>query len=460
MDNRLVEFGRGLRAAGVSASLAELLDAFHAVEEVGVQNRALFRAALRTTLVKEVRHFETFDELFPLYFGRGEPPLQDVAEFLTAVEQSQLQQALSQFDERIQQLLEWLTSGDGPTAVELQQLAEQSGLQWLHDPQQSLWLTKRMLQQMGFGQLPEKLNQLLQTLRDMGLGRETIERISGVIEINQQLIREQVAEQAGLEIARRRADRPTELHGPDLMHKSFHALTPAEISQLRFELQRLIQQLRTRAALRRKRQKSGQLDARRTIRHSQRYAGVPFELKYRHRKLKPKIVFIFDASNSMQRVVEFMLYFVTEMQDQVSRLRSFAFYDNLGEVSDILRQLDMRVPHKAFYEVQRGIPGYLYGTNLGRSLQTFYDQHLSAVDRHTTVIIMGDGRNNHYDPRLDLVHDLQKRAKQLIWFTPENERLWGTGDSDMNLYAPLCDAVYPVRNLAQLSTAVDKIMTN
>ncbi|MCA9980669.1 MAG: VWA domain-containing protein, partial [Anaerolineales bacterium] len=349
---------------------------------------------------------------------------------------------------------------DGPTAEQLQQLAEQSGIQWIDNPQQGFWVSRRMLQQMGFAQLPEKLAQLWQTLRDMGLSQETIERISGVVEINQELIREQVAEQVGLEIARRRANRPQELHGPDLMHKSFQALSPQEIAQLRFELQRLVRQIRTRAALRRRRHKTGQIDPRKTMRHSQRYAGVPFEIKYRQRKLKPNIVFIFDASNSMQRVVEFMLFFVAEMQDQVSKMRSFAFYDNLGEVSDIIRTLDMRVPNKAFYEVQRGIPGYLYGTNLGRSLQTFYDKHLQAVDRRTTVIIMGDGRNNHYDPRLDLVRDLQKRAKQLIWFTPEQEQLWGTGDSDMDVYAPLCDAVYPVRNLAQLSTAVDKIISN
>jgi uncharacterized protein with von Willebrand factor type A (vWA) domain len=85
---------------------------------------------------------------------------------------------------------------------------------------------------------------------------------------------------------------------------------------------------------------------------------------------------------------------------------------------------------------------------------------LSAVDGRTTVIIVGDGRNNYYDPRLDLVKDLQRRAKKLIWFTPESERIWGTGDSDMQHYAPLCDAVYPVRNLAQMSAAVDKILVD
>jgi len=74
------------------------------------------------------------------------------------------------------------------------------------------------------------------------------------------------------------------------------------------------------------------------------------------------------------------------------------------------------------------------------------------------VIILGDGRNNFNSPRLDLVKMLQRRARRLIWLNPEAERQWGVGDSDMREYAALCDAVYPVRNLAQLSSAVDKLL--
>ncbi|MGH8245033.1 MAG: VWA domain-containing protein, partial [Gammaproteobacteria bacterium] len=72
--------------------------------------------------------------------------------------------------------------------------------------------------------------------------------------------------------------------------------------------------------------------------------------------------------------------------------------------------------------------------------------------------ILGDGRNNYNSPRIDLMKDLQRRAKRLIWFNPEERRKWGTGDSDMLDYAPICDVVYQVRNLAQLSAAVDQLL--
>jgi uncharacterized protein with von Willebrand factor type A (vWA) domain len=103
-------------------------------------------------------------------------------------------------------------------------------------------------------------------------------------------------------------------------------------------------------------------------------------------------------------------------------------------------------------------PGY-YNTNLGYSLSSFCHNYLDAVDHRTTVIFLGDGRNNFNDPRLDLVQTIKRRAQRIIWLNPESPRLWGTGDSDALEYLPLCDAAYEVSNLAQLTEAVDRLLT-
>ena len=79
MDDRIVEFVRGLRAAGVRVSLAESVDAMHAVQTLGISNKKIFQESLRATLVKESDDFAAFDELFPLYFGSGGPPLPGAA---------------------------------------------------------------------------------------------------------------------------------------------------------------------------------------------------------------------------------------------------------------------------------------------------------------------------------------------------------------------------------------------
>ena len=75
MDDRIIEFVRGMRAAGVRVSMAESADAMRAVEVLGVADKDLFRQSLRATLVKESDDFAVFEQLFPLYFGADGQPV-------------------------------------------------------------------------------------------------------------------------------------------------------------------------------------------------------------------------------------------------------------------------------------------------------------------------------------------------------------------------------------------------
>ncbi len=458
MDQRIVEFIHGLRAAGVRVSMAESQDAMRAITILGVQEKTLFKESLRTTLVKEAEDFPVFDEMFPLYFGSGGPPLQNAMEELSADEQEMLKAALSALSGRLDALLDWLTSGDGPSKEELEEMARRAGAEWA-DPSHARWVTRRMMQQLGFGQLEEKMGELMQKLQEMGMSQEAIAKLMGIVEENQEALAEQIAQQVGRQIgeemANRRERRPDALHGPDLMHKSFDALSGQEMQLLRKEIQRLVAQLRSRAALRRKRGEEGKFDAKGTIRANQKYAGIPFELRFKKKKLKPSLVMICDVSNSMRSAVEFMLRLVYELQDQISRVRSFAFYGDLTEITTVM---DGKRVEEAISEAHRSIPGGPWRTDLGSSLETFFRFYLNAVDGRTTVIFLGDGRNSWNPHRADLLADLQRRAKRLVWFNPESRRQWGDGDSDMWSYAPFCDQIYHVRNLAQLSAAIDKLL--
>lgn len=457
MDNRVVEFIRGLRAAGVRVSLAESVDAMHAVEALGVTNKEVFRSLLRATLVKEHDDFAAFEELFPLYFGSGGPPLQSALDDMSPEEQEMLQMALSALSGRMQQLLDWLSSGEGPSKEELEEMARRAGVEWANSPQEGRWVTRRMLQQMGFAQMEEQMQQLYEKLQEMGMSQEAIEKLMGVVEANREALAEQVGQRVGQQIAEQRANRPDDLHGSDLMHKPLQSLTEEDANQLRKEVQRLVTQMRSRAALRRKRGSKGKFDAKGTIRSNLKNGGVPVELKFKKKKLKPSLVLICDVSTSMRSVAEFMLRLTYELQDQVARARSFAFNSDMQEISVTLsgsRAADAVTT--VLYDIP---PGY-YATDLGNSLNTFSKKFMDAVDGRTTVVILGDGRNNHNSPRLDLMKDLQRRAKRLVWFNPEPQRQWGTGDSDMLEYYPVCDSVSVVRNLAQLATAVDRLLAD
>jgi uncharacterized protein len=459
MDDRIIDFVRGLRAAGVRVSMAESADAMRAVEVLGITDKDLFRRSLRTTLVKESDDFAAFDELFPLYFGSGGPMMQNALGDLSDEEQEMLKAALQALSGRLQSLMDWLTSGEGPTKEELEELAERAGVQWANNPQDGRWVTRRMLQQMGMSQLEDQLRELMEKLAEMGMSQEAIEKLMGVVEANREALAEQVAQQVGRQIAEQRANRPEELYGSDLMHKPFDALSEEEANLLRKEVQRLVTQLRSRAALRRKRGKDGKFDSKSTIRANQRYGGVPMEIKFKKKKLKPSLVLICDVSRSMLSVAEFMLRLTYELQDQVAKTRSFGFYSDMEEISLVIagnRASDaVDGVMETFY--QRA-PQH-YATDLGNSLETFFGNWLESINHRTTVVILGDGRNNFNSPRIDLIKDLQRRSRRLVWFNPEPPRQWGTGDSDMLEYAPLCNQVYMVRNLAQLSAAVDRLIT-
>jgi uncharacterized protein len=458
MDQRIIEFIRGLRAAGVRVSVAESQDALRATQSLGVMDKELFRESLRATLIKRREDYQPFQELFPLYFSSGDAPLQNAAEELAEDEMEMLRAALQGMTGRLDALLKWLTSGEGPTKEELEQMAQRAGMRWAQSPQDAYWVTRDMLKQMGYEQLGQKMQELIAKLREMGMSEAAISKLLGVVEANRDTLAQNVAQRIGLQIAQERAERPDELGGSDLMNKPFGSLTEAERGELRAELGRLINQLRTRAALRRRRGTAGKFDAKNTIRASQRYGGVPFELRFRKQKLKPSLVLLFDVSGSLQETVDFALRLLYELQDQVSKVRSFAFYADLAEVTDILARLDTAVDD-IYPAVRRAVRGGAYQTDLGRGLEIFHEQHLASVSNRTTVIIMGDGCNSWNPPRVDLLDTLARRAKRLIWLNTEDPYA-RQEDSDMHLYAPLCSAVYPVRNLAQLATAVDKLLVD
>src|ERR671911_2110654 len=68
MQDQIIEFANVLRRNGVRVSLSENIDAFRAVDLLGIENASQFRAALRTTLVKRAVDLRPFEELFDFFF--------------------------------------------------------------------------------------------------------------------------------------------------------------------------------------------------------------------------------------------------------------------------------------------------------------------------------------------------------------------------------------------------------
>ena len=455
MDERVVQFIAGLRAAGVRVSLAESQDAFRAVEQMGIMNRAAFRLALRATLIKERKDEPLFERLFPMYFSSGGPPLIPAGDALTPEQQKMLEAAMRALAGDLSRLLQMLAAGRGPTKEEMEQWARQAGANRARRPESQNYVTREMLRRMGLEDLAEQIERLMQQLAQMGMTQEGQEAVLRLILANRDLLTEQTQQFVGQKIAGQMADQPRQrLDEAELMQKPFKDLSETEARLLRQLVARLAARLRSRAALRQKKGDGKILDAKTTLRANIQTGGVPFELHFKKKHLKPKFALICDMSESMRDVIEFMLRLMYELQDQVAKARSFGFYDHLEDVTEEF--LGHR-PDEAIPLVKHRFPYIPYGTDLGRCLADFCGDHLDAVDRRTTVIFLGDARNNFNNPRLDQLELLKRRARKVVWFNPEPRYKWGTDDSDMPQYVPLCDAVHQVSNLAELTDAVDKL---
>ena len=467
MDARLVAFAQALRAAGARVSLAESEDAARALAALGALERERVHQALRACLSKS-RHDQTlFDEYFPLYFGGDEPPLLPASEGFTEEELRQLQEALAQMTamgmdgresirRRLEQLLELLLAGQPFDEEQLRRLSERAGLASADDPRQGSWFARRMKRQAGLTSLENLLAMLWDALEAQGMPLDTVDELLAQLAENATGLNEQLARYVGRQLSEQAIERPAAPEN-ELLDLPFWRLREEEEARIREAIRRLIARIRSRAALRQKRARRGQPDPRRTLRANMRYGGVPFLIERRRKQLRPSLVLLCDVSTSVRHCAEFLLTMIYELQDQVRRTRSYVYIHDLHDISETLNAAPPRQALRRVLAENR--PGY-YSTDLGNGLRRFQREHMRWLDARTTVIFLGDGRNNYNDPNLAAIREMRQKARRLLWFVPESRRQWGSGDSDMLLYASHADAVYPVQTLRQLARAVDRILVD
>jgi uncharacterized protein len=317
------------------------------------------------------------------------------------------------------------------------------------------WMAQRMMRALAFPEVQKALKELMEQLAQMGMNRERLDQMRQMIQQNMQAMQEQIQQFAGQRIAENMSEKPRGQNADDLMNRPFHALSDADKKVLQREVKRLAAALRTRIALRQKRMKSGQMDPKATIRANLKYHGVPMEIRHKDRVKKPKIVVICDISTSMRFCSELMLSFLFALQGQVRKTHAFAFIDHLESISEDFSGSNA---DEAIASVLWRMPSGHYNTDLGWSLNDFQNEYMDTLNSGTTLILVGDGRNNYNDPRLDIFSSMSRRATRTIWLNPEPPSMWH-GDSDMPKYAPLCSDVLKVSNLRELASAVDALMT-
>lgn len=464
MEAKLAEFAGLLRHNGVRVSVAELADAARAVDLVGVEDRETFRSALRASLVKRGSDAPTFERLFSLYFGGAYRLLDEVdASLAKAIEEQGLLEGdelamvlatLNHLFNGMSPLTQAMLEGDkGQLARLFGQAALRVDFARLENQFQQGFFTRRLLNAAGIEQVQNDFRELQSALSERGVSAEGLEVVSERLADLMRKVEDAARAQVAKEAEQRMRRNPAKL----LEDRPFATLSREEMEKTDEAVRRLAERLKAKLVRRERNRRKGALSVRRTLRANLSAGGFPAKLQFRTRRpQRPDVVILCDVSDSVRNVSRMMLLFVHTLQSLFSRVRTFAFVSDVGEITEHLKAIDRRqsidlsVAHQAI--------NIYANSNYGRALATFAHDHLGIVTRRTTVLVIGDGRNNYNAPNVWALEDIKRKARRLIWICPEDRRAWGLGDSEMLNYARVCTRAAVVTNLSDLTRVADVLV--
>lgn len=462
---RVVEFVQLLRHNGLRVSPGETMDAVRALSEVGLARREVVHAALRSTLVKRGADAASFDRLFELYFG-------GMGRLLEGLEQT-LTRGLSETDlsleewQELGKLLEGqgappmaqaLVSGRlGEVAKLLRAAAVRIDFGGLGSPLQRGWYARRIGAAAGLPQTRAAWQSLTATLAEQGFDSARLERVSDTLGEAMAALEDTARRVAELEQTARDRSAVTTDARTSLQQRPLASLSPRELAELQQAVRRLAEKLKARIGARRRRRRRGQLNVRRTLRRNLDLGGLPARPSFRDRRpARPEVVVLCDVSDSVRNVSRLMLQFVHTLQSLYSRVRSFVFVSDLGEITALLKTTP--VEQAADGAVAGRVIGLSANSNYGYALRQFHADFRGAVGRRTTVIVIGDGRSNYNPPNAWVLEELARRARRVVWLCPESRSSWGFGDSEMDAYARHCDELFVVRTFEELTLAAERLL--
>lgn len=471
MQKKVIAFTNLLRKSGIRVSVAEGIDAFNALDELSLDDRDIFRDALRTAMVKRGDDIAAYDELFDLFWSGFYDNLRQAFDQM----EGDLGAMGVDLDQILRQLAEMMKEMDGDLDLSelakalltqdlsqlenlIRQAAEEAGTGRIENMLQVGFFSRRTAEQMGLEGASQELENLVERMRAMGMGDEQIQQMQELMRKLMETVRRTVRTFTERELQQQNHNYMEKFRREMLTEKSFYHLTEDEIVRMREVVARLAQRIKNILSIRKKRLKRGKLDLHQTLRRNMARGGIPFEVVYKtRRKDRPKLVILCDVSSSVANVSRFMLQFMYSLQEAFTKIRCYVFVAELGEVTSVFQEKDISQAIEKALDGGDVINVYTR-SNFGYAFHEFWKNHLASVDKKTTVMILGDARNNYNDAKAWCIRDIQNKAKNVVWLNPESPSAWGFGDSVMDRYMPYCDIVEECRNLRQLSRVVDQIV--
>ena len=450
MVDFLRDFIKVLRASDVRISTSETIDAMNVALVVGLEDKILLKESLSQSLAKSLREKEIFEDCYENFFkesymnfsssdDKKDDKLNDANKDID----SEPDQDILPREEDLEAMY---NDSDRTALMSSMALASREvGLSQIRLFTQTGMFTRKIFEFMGL----EKLNNdIFQASREGNLERENdLKELRERIRLE---IRDYVEQQVKLR---------TSQSGRQLREE---ALSQVRLSQVdRSDLAIMINIVRKMAkrlvslhSRRKKKANRGQLDVRSTLRANQGYDGLLFETVWKKTRVnRPKVITLCDVSGSVANVARFFLMFLYSLSEVLPHIRTFAFSNKAGEVTDLFETKDI--------EVASAETLLLYGggsTDYGQALIDLEGFIETDIDKKTTLIILGDARSNFGDPRTDILKSLQEKSKRVIFLNPEPVGLWGTGDSEMKRFVPYCGKAKYCSSLKDLERVVDDLL--
>jgi uncharacterized protein with von Willebrand factor type A (vWA) domain len=467
-----------LRNAGLPVSLTENLDAMEAVQHIPLDDREAFKYALGATLIKNNSHWRAFETVFEVYFSlRGteykltDGDDSDMDEFWREMQEQRGEgqgtdgsggsmDALTP-EEIAQMLMQALLKGD---QAMMRALAKQSVQRFAGmEPGRPVGGTYYLYRTLRNLDLDGMMEQLMQQAKEQAGGElSSLEERLEKDEFEHRI--EEFKQEIEAEIRRRLvADRGVEamaktLRKPLPEDVEFMHASREEMQSLKKALQPLTRKLAARLARKRRHGRKGPLDFRNTVRHSLSYGGVPAEPKFKYpRPAKPELMVVADISGSVAAFARFTLMLVYAIQGQFSKVRSFVFIDGIDEVTDFFKGTEdiQEAIHRVNTEADVvWVDGH---SDYGHAFEVFWERYGKDIGPKTTVLLLGDARNNYHASQSWVVREIRQKARHVYWLNPEPRSYWNTGDSIVGDYGNHTDGVFECRNLRQLEGFVEKL---
>ena len=413
---KLSAFSRLLHMEGLSVSPQETADACRMLIELGLEDRELVKAALRTVYAKSREEQVTFDRIFDGFFLP---------------------------EEVIRNRNNWLEA----EARRQQQRAEED-LQLNGQP-----MSFTQEQRIAYGTLSDEERQRLRSIlekyqdnaaRNPELYDNFIHSIFTRSILEQQM-RLEDAGTGGME------------SDPELglLYRDISAFRDAEIPKAIAMIQQVTRVINGELSAKRTRQgRSSKLDFRQTIRKGLETGGSLYRLKYRRKRSRRKhLVLLCDVSGSMVQFSEFALRFIQNLNQASESSRVFLFSEMLHEADPFCLQ---NMDRFRGYVRETGLYGR--GTDLANALEKLNAMKPAVLNPAATLLILSDTKTTGQQRALKALQESKRLAGQVIILNPIPERKWKYLASARNFSAAA--TMISCATLRDLAAACRKLMCN